>query len=209
MKRLRRRRPAPRARTTRPAEPYLALGAAEARRLGHNYVGTEHVLLVLIRDREGGATMVLRQLGVTADAVEEPLAPCIGGGATRIDADALATLGIDFDAVRERLEETFGPGALEQTRSACLGIAPRLKLAFAYALDYADGQPLADEHILLGLLSVPDSLASHVLGKLGVSLQAVEAIPGRAASSSAQMRVGRRCGYAGVVTAGSVRNWRS
>lgn len=178
MKLLRRRRAAPRARTIRPAEPYLARGAAEARRLGHNYVGTEHVLLVLIRDRDGGATMALRQIGVTADAVEEALSPCIGGSATRIDPDALATLGIDFEAVRERLEQTFGPGALEHTRSACLGIAPRLKLALAHALDYADGQPLADEHILLGLLSVPDSLASHVLGRLGVSLRAVEAIVG-------------------------------
>ncbi len=168
----------PRTTTARPAaEPYLAAGAAEARRLGHNYVGTEHVLLVLVRDREGGATMVLQQLGVTVDAVEDALSPCIGGGAPKIDSDALATLGIDFDAVRARLEETFGPGTLERV-PACLGIAPRLKRAFAYALDYADGQPLGDEHILLGMLSVPDSLAAHVLAKLGVSLQAAEAIVG-------------------------------
>jgi ATP-dependent Clp protease ATP-binding subunit ClpA len=176
MKLLRRRRAGPRAQTIRPAEPYLALGAAEARRLGHNYVGTEHVLLVLIRDRDGGATSVLRELGVTADALEDALSPCIGGGPTPIDPDALATLGIDFDAVRERLEETFGPGALEHTRSACLRVAPRLKQAFAYALDHADREPLADQHILLGMLSVPDSVAAHVLGKLGVNLQAVEAI---------------------------------
>jgi ATP-dependent Clp protease ATP-binding subunit ClpA len=169
----------PKAKTIRPAEPYLARGATEARRLGHNYVGTEHVLLVLVRDREGGATMVLQQLGVTADAVEEALSSCIGAGASRIDPDALATLGIDFEAVRQRLEETFGPGALEHTRSACLGIAPRLKRAFAYALDYANGQPLGDEHILLGLLSVPDSLAAHILSELGVTRPEVEAIVAR------------------------------
>src|SRR6266511_417319 len=161
---------------SRPAEPYLAAGAAEARRLGHNYVGTEHVLLVLIRDPTGGATTVLRQLGVSAEAVEEALAPCIGGGAARIDPDALAALGIDFETVRERLEETFGPNALEQTRAACLGIAPRLKQAFAFALDHAGARPLADEHILLGMLSVPDSLASHVLGQVGISLEGAEAI---------------------------------
>jgi ATP-dependent Clp protease ATP-binding subunit ClpA len=171
-----RHRSQPRTRTIRPAEPYLAKGAEEARRLGHNFVGTEHVLLVLIRDRDGGATMALQQLGVAAEAIEEALGPCIGGGAPRIDPEALATLGIDFEAVRKRLEETFGPGALEQTRSACLGIAPRLKLAFAYALDYADGEPLRDEHILLGMLTVPDSLAAQVLGRLGISLQAAEAI---------------------------------
>jgi ATP-dependent Clp protease ATP-binding subunit ClpC len=180
MRLLRRRRCAePRAKTIRPAEPYLAAGAAEARRLGHNYVGTEHVLLVLIRNPDGGATTVLRQLGVSADAVEEALRPCIGGGLPKIDPDALAALGIDFEAVQERLEETFGPGALEATRAGCLGIMPRLKMAFAYALDHADGQPLGDEHILLGMLSVPDSLASHVLGKVGVSLKAAEAIVAR------------------------------
>ncbi len=175
MKLLRRRRAAPRAKTIRPAEPYLAAGAAEARRLGHNYVGTEHVLIVLIRDPDSAATSVLRQLGVSAHAVEETLSPCIGGGAARIDPDALAALGIDFEAVRERLEQSFGPGALEETQAGCLGIAPRLKQAFAYALDHAGERPLADEHILLGMLSVPDSLAAHVLRKLGVSLKAVEA----------------------------------
>ena len=175
MRLLRRRRsPPPRTETIRPAEPYLAAGAAEARRLGHRYVGTEHVLLVLIRDRDGGATTVLGQLGVSADAVEEELSLCIGGGAPRIDPEALAALGIDFETVRERLEQSFGPGALEAT-PWCLGIAPRLKMAFAYALDHASGAPLGDEHILLGLLSVPDSLAAHVLAKLGVSLEAAEA----------------------------------
>jgi ATP-dependent Clp protease ATP-binding subunit ClpA len=177
MRLLRRRRiPCLEGKSTRPAEPYLAAGAQEARRLGHNYVGTEHVLLVLIRDPGGGATTVLRQLGVNPGAVEEALAPCIGGGAARIDPEALAALGIDFETVRERLEQTFGPGALEETQAGCLGIAPRLKQAFAFALDHADQRPLADEHILLGMLNVPDSLASHVLRQVGVSLQAVEAI---------------------------------
>lgn len=178
MRLLRRRCAAPRTTTIRPAEPYLAVGAEEARRLGHNYVGTEHVLLVLIRDREGGATTVLRQLGVSADAVEEELSPCLGGLAPRIDPEALAALGIDFETVRERLEQSFGPGALEETRAGCLGIAPRLKMAFAYALDYAGDGPLADEHVLLGMLSVPDSLAAHALTKLGVSLKAAKATLG-------------------------------
>jgi ATP-dependent Clp protease ATP-binding subunit ClpA len=177
MRPLRRRRCSePRAKTIRPAEPYLIAGAEEARRLGHNYVGTEHLLLVLLRKPEGGATQVLAELGVSAEAVAEALWPCVAAGAPRIDPDALATLGIDFEAVQERLEETFGPGALEHTRAGCLGVAPRAKMALAYALDHADGQPLGDEHILLGMLSVTDSLATHILGKVGVSLKAAETI---------------------------------
>jgi hypothetical protein len=59
--------------------------------------------------------------------------------------------------VREHLKQSFGPGAPEATRAGCLGIAPRLKMAFASAIDYAGERPLGDEHILLGMLSVPDS----------------------------------------------------
>jgi Clp amino terminal domain, pathogenicity island component len=61
-------------------------------------------------------------------------------------------------------------------RALLEGVEPRLKLAFANALDYADGQPLRDEDILLGMLTVPDSLAAQALGRLGVSLRAAEAI---------------------------------
>jgi hypothetical protein len=76
--------------------------------------------------------------------------------------------------VRERLEETFGPGALRQADADVLGIAPRLKQAFALAVDYAEGRALRDEDVLLGLLSVPDSLAAHMLSELGVSKEAAE-----------------------------------
>jgi ATP-dependent Clp protease ATP-binding subunit ClpA len=182
---LLRRRAAPRARTARPAaEPYLAAGAELARRLGHNYVGTEHALSALVGDPEGGATRLLAQLGVTADAVEAALAYWLPDATppARIDPHALAQLGIDFEAVRERLEQTFGAGALERTRSGCLGICPRLKMSLAYALDHAEGGPLEDEHVLLGMLDVPDSVAARVLGGLGVSLQAAEAIVRRNAA---------------------------
>jgi hypothetical protein len=85
----------------------------------------------------------------------------------KIDPEALAALGIDLETVRERLEETFGPGALERT-PACLGICPRLKMALAYAVDHADGDPVTDQHILLGMLSVPDSVAARILTELDV-----------------------------------------
>jgi ATP-dependent Clp protease ATP-binding subunit ClpA len=97
---------------------------------------------------------------------------------------ALATLGIDLEAVRERLNETFGRDALEQTRAGMLEptrggiqcVAPCLRVALARALDYAGEQPVQDQHVLLGMLSVPDSLAARALAELGVSLEAAEAI---------------------------------
>jgi ATP-dependent Clp protease ATP-binding subunit ClpA len=180
--RLLRRRTTPRAKTIRPAERYLAAGADEARRLGHGYVGTEHVLLALARDPASGAVRVLHQLGVAREDITGS-AFLAGVWAPRIDADALATLGVDLEAVRERLEETFGRGALEQTRAGMLEpteagircVAPRLKMALAHALDRAGGRPVQDEHVLLGLLTVRDSLAARALAELGVSLEAVQA----------------------------------
>ena len=174
MKLLRHR---PRAKTIRPAERYLTLGAEEARRFGRPSVGTEHVLAALLRDPEGATARVLRRHGVDVAAVERTLATGVLGGAgaaAKIDREALATLGIDFDAVRIRVEQTFGPGALERTRAGCLGIAPRLKLAFAHALDLAGAERLDDAHVLLGLLSVPDSVAARVLAGQGLSFDAAK-----------------------------------
>lgn len=79
--------------------------------------------------------------------------------------------------VRSRIEGTFGPGALERTSASCLGVAPRPKLALAYALDHAGDSPLSAEHVLLGMLSVPDSLAARALASLGVSAETVQAMP--------------------------------
>ena len=181
--RLLRRPRRPRATTARPAERYLAAGAEEARRLGHSYVGTEHVLLALTRDPQAGATRILRQLGVSHESIRN--SRCLGEvWAPRIDRDALAALGIDLETVRARLEETFGPGALEQTRGGMLDpargphqcITPRLKMALACAVDRAGEGPVHNEHVLLGMLDVPDSLAARALAELGVSLEAVEAI---------------------------------
>lgn len=181
--RLLRRATRPRAKTTGPAERYLAAGADEARRLGHSYIGTEHVLLALTRNPASGATWVLRQFGVTHEEIKNS-ATLTGLWAPRIDPDALATLGIDLETVRERLEETFGPSALEQARAGMLEqthagircVAPRLKLALGHALDHAGEQPVHDEHVLLGLLSVPDSLAARALVELGVSLEDAAAV---------------------------------
>ena len=175
MRLLRRR---PRARTARPAQRYLARAAALARRVGHNYVGTEHVLLTLVSAPGGRAVTLLAELGVDGETVERSLTPWVApaSSAATIDAAALAALGIDLEAVRERLEETFGPGALEQTRAACLSICPRLKLALAYAVDEADAGPVADEHVLLGMLHVPDSVAARVLRELGVSAEGLRAL---------------------------------
>src|SRR5438046_1693929 len=71
--RLLQRRRRPRTKTIRAADGYLFAGAEQARQLNHNYIGTEHILSLLVRDPDGAATRVLAQLRVTADAVERVL----------------------------------------------------------------------------------------------------------------------------------------
>jgi ATP-dependent Clp protease ATP-binding subunit ClpA len=168
----------PRAKTIRPAERYLTAGAAEARRLGCSFVGIEHVLLALAHDRAGGGAALLGRLAADPHSVESALAPWLGPSSERakIDPEALASLGIDFDAVRARIEGTFGTGALEHASASCLGIAPLLKLALAHALDHAGDVPLRDEHVLLGVLSVPDSVGARALANLGISADDVRAV---------------------------------
>ena len=61
------------------AKRVLELAVEEARSLGHNYVGTEHLLLGLIREGEGVAAKVLLELGVDRKRVREETLKLLGG----------------------------------------------------------------------------------------------------------------------------------
>lgn len=91
-------------------------------RLGHRYIGCEHLLLALVASDQPAAA-VLREHGVTPERVEEEIVRRVGLGAgsslfAGLDRDALASIGIDLDAVRARIEAAFGPGALAQAGQA-------------------------------------------------------------------------------------------
>jgi ATP-dependent Clp protease ATP-binding subunit ClpA len=159
----------------RPALGYLAPAERTARALGHDYVGTEHILLGLLERPNGMAIRALARLGISPDEIRDRLLGKLHPPEPRFDPGALATLGIDLDQVRARVEEAFGPGSLELGPTGCMSIAPRAKLALAYAVDEARGGPVNDSHVLIGLLSVADCLAARVLAELGVSLSRVRA----------------------------------
>jgi ATP-dependent Clp protease ATP-binding subunit ClpA len=153
----------------------------EADTLGHNYLGTEHLLLALVED-DGAAGTALRSLGLS-DADLRARTRSVLGETSRLDADALATLGIDLDRVRDRVEATFGPGALERTRAGkrfCGGrpFTPKakkvLELSLREALQRGDRR-VGSEHVLLGLLREPKGLAVKLLEQGGVGADAVRA----------------------------------
>jgi hypothetical protein len=84
-------------------------------RLGHPYLGGEHLLLALAASQPAGG--VLREHGVTPERVEAEIVRLSGGGLFGdLDRDALATVGVDVDAVRATTEAAFGQEAL--TRAA-------------------------------------------------------------------------------------------
>jgi ATP-dependent Clp protease ATP-binding subunit ClpA len=161
----------------------------EARRLGHDCVGTEHVLLGLLRG-EGVAARVLADLGVAAGAVErEVLAYLRPGPFGAADAEALGAIGIDLDEVRRRLEASFGPGALRwrpgrrgRRRGPLPGghipFSPRAKKVLELSLREAirlKHNHIGPEHVLLGVVREGEGLAALVLTRLGVDLDAVRA----------------------------------
>ena len=101
----------------------------DARRLGHNYIGCEHLLMAsAAADEPAGA--VLRDQGVTPERIEAAILRTVGRGQTAdplggIDRQALAFIGIDLEVVRARIEAAFGPDALTRTvPAACRSRRP-------------------------------------------------------------------------------------
>jgi hypothetical protein len=118
-------------RFTDEARTIVALASEHARRLGHRYVGGEHILLAAATAGQP-ASAVLRAHGVTPELVEEEIVRRVGLGAGAglfggLDKDALATIGIDLDAVRARIEASFGPQALARTAQGAQAVQRDLR----------------------------------------------------------------------------------
>jgi len=147
----------------------------EAAALGHNYIGTEHLLLGLAAS-EPGAAEILSSFGATKEALVRQTLAEIGPGRPP-DAAALASIGIDLEEVRRRVEEAFGPGALERTRAGRAlcperPFTPRSKKALELAMKEARRLGhgyLCPEHLLLGVLALREGLAVKLLEDLGAS----------------------------------------
>jgi ATP-dependent Clp protease ATP-binding subunit ClpA len=107
-------------RFTGAARYVLVQAQADARRLGHDYIGCEHLLLAAVATGEP-ASVILRDQGVTPERVEAEILHAIGRGfggladpLGGLDREALAAIGIDLDVVRSRIEAAFGPDALSR-----------------------------------------------------------------------------------------------
>jgi ATP-dependent Clp protease ATP-binding subunit ClpC len=116
----------------------------EARELNHSYIGTEHLLLGLMRDTEGVAAQALQELGIRRDAVREQVAEIAGRG--------------------ERPPSGHIPFTPRAKKVLELSLRESLQLNQGY---------IGTEHILLGLVGEGEGVAAQVLVKLGGSLTRV------------------------------------
>lgn len=131
-------------RFTERAQRALMYAQEEARALGHNYVGTEHLLLGLIREEEGVASQVLRQLGADADKVRKQIETLIGRGTFNFNE---------------------GFGYTPRTKRV-------MELSFYEARNLGHNY-VGTEHLLLALLREGEGVAARILKDLGVDFQAV------------------------------------
>ncbi len=126
-------------RFTQRARRVLSLAHQEAERMRHNYIGTEHLLLGLIREEGGVAGRVLRELGLEADRVQEVVERLTGPGQNR---------GGKLD---------LAPGTQQVLE---LAVDEARRMGHHY---------IGTEHLLLGLVRYGEGVALDVLRKLGVT----------------------------------------
>ena len=152
-------------RFTERSQKVLALAQEEAMRLGHNNVGTEHILLGLVREGEG------------------------------IAAKALKALNLNPEKIQKEVEELIGKGSDTQQPPHYTPRAKRvIELSMDEARKIGHSY-VGTEHILLGLIREGEGVAARVLNNLGVSLnktrqQVLQLLGSHEASSSQSGRGG-------------------
>src|SRR6185312_2399364 len=129
---------------TERARKVLSLAQEEAQRFQHNYIGTEHLLLGLVREGEGVAAKVLSNLGVELNKVRSAVEFIIGRG----DRIVLGEIGLTPRA--KKVIEL----AVDEAR----------RLNHHY---------IGTEHLLLGLVREGEGIVAAVLQNLGVNLEKV------------------------------------
>jgi ATP-dependent Clp protease ATP-binding subunit ClpC len=138
-------------RLTEQARQTIVLAQDEARALRHDYIGTEHILLGLLREQEGIAARALQTLGVELEAARAQVARIIGRG-----------------------DEPAVDGQIPFTPRAKKVLELSLREALAMGQDRT-----GTEHVLLGLARENQGVANEILRELGVEAQMIRAEVGR------------------------------
>ncbi len=140
------------------AKEVLELALREALMLGHNYIGTEHILLGLVRENEGVATRVLLDLRADAEKIRNVVIRILSGpGRSTMPTHPHRLL----PQALPHAETDEGVSALMQ--AVATGIAQHL------------GRPVDAGDLLVAFASVPDGLVARTLTALGIDAAALDA----------------------------------
>ncbi len=151
-------------RFTKRARRVLILAQEEAIRLNHNYIGTEHLLLGLVKEENGVAVRVLRELGVEPEQIIRAVERTVGRGERR----------------------PFGKPSLAPRTKRVIELA--VDEARLMGHHY-----IGTEHLLLGLVREGEGIAVSILRSLGISLERVRSQTARSLlQSQAESRASQR-----------------
>ncbi|MDD4013263.1 MAG: ATP-dependent Clp protease ATP-binding subunit [Candidatus Omnitrophica bacterium] len=156
-------------RFTERARKVILLAKEEAKRFNHDYIGTEHILLGLVKEGEGVAAAVLTSLGLDSENIREEVEKLVQPGLSKVISE-----DIPFTPRAKKVIEL----AMDEARS----------LGHNY---------IGTEHLLLGLIREGDGVASQVLMNMGLDLKSVRdevlnllgsSVPGYAQNAEAKRK---------------------
>ena len=170
------------------AKKIIELAVDEARRMGHHHIGTEHLLLGMVREGEGIAAGVLESLGVSLDRARAEVVSILTGGTTQ----AVPRGQIDWERVPGRYEPLADVPPLDDIMTELSDSARAVMKRAGEEAERFNHNYLGTEHMLLALAGERNSLAGTALENLGVQLtkvrSAVEFIIGRGDRPSSGLR---------------------
>lgn len=150
----------------------------EARRLGHDSLGDEDLLLGILSADEGIAAGALTSLGVTLEGAREASEEKLSG--------ALASIGISLEDVRREAGEAFDMRIPDNRRIPFSPMAKKALVEARRETRRLGDNYLGPEHVLLGMLRNDDGVAVRMLAGMGVSSEEIGGrifeLRGRAAS---------------------------
>src|SRR5258708_20707319 len=144
------------------AKKVLELALREALHLNHNFIGTEHILLGLIREGDGVGAQIMRQHCSDLSEVRAAVLDMVS------TMPAEPSKGLRW--LRDRVETITGRGP-ERSQPVQIRTTPAADTSLTQAARLAGSHPVGSHHLLLAALADSDSAASRALTAFGVTLE--------------------------------------
>ena len=153
------------------AKRVLELAADEGRRMRHNYIGTEHLLLALLREKDGLAATVLRRLGLNLESAREQVMEYLGPDGPSQSDDGLSQ--------SDETADVFEDESASSSQTGWQRFSDRARRVVLLAQEEAlqlEAPYVGSEHLLVGLLRENEGVAANALAQMGVGLDEVRQI---------------------------------